>query len=181
MSQIFPSGGQSIGASASATVLPKSIPLRLTGLISLLSKGFFKILLQHHSLKASILWCSAFFTVQLSHTYMTSEKTTALTIWTFVSKVMPLLFNTLSRFVIAFLPRSNYLLISWLQSPSTVILESRKSKSVTASTFSLSNFHEVMRLATMILSEWVKIIQLDLTLCNSMDCSPPGPSVHGIL
>ena len=87
-----------------------------------------KSLLQHHSSKASILQHSAFFIVQLSHPYMTTGKTIALTILTFVSKVMPLLFNMLSRFVIAFLPRSQCLLISWLQSPSTVILEPPKNK-----------------------------------------------------
>ena len=81
---------------------------------------------QHHTSKASILWCSAFFIVQLSHPYMTTGKTIALTRWTFVSKVMSLLFNMLSRLVIAFLPRSKSLLISWLQSPSAVILEPRK-------------------------------------------------------
>ena len=87
-----------------------------------------KSLLQHYSLKASILWCSAFLMVQLSHSYMTTRKTIALTIWTSVGKVMSLLFNMLSRFVIAFLPRSKRLLISWLQSPSTVILEPKKRK-----------------------------------------------------
>ena len=87
--------------------------------------------LQHHSSKASVLQCSALFMVQLSHPYMTPGKTITLTIWTFVSKVMSLLFNMLSWFVIAFLPKSKHLLISWLQSPSTVILESRKIKSVT--------------------------------------------------
>ena len=85
-----------------------------------------KSLLQHHSLKVSILWHSAFFIVQLSHPYMTTGKTIALTRRTFVSKVMSLLFNMLSRLVIAFLPRSKSLLISWLQSPSTVILEPKK-------------------------------------------------------
>ena len=90
--------------------------------------------LQHHSSKAWILWRSAFFAVQLSQPHMTTGKTIALTIWIFVGRVMSLLFNTLSRFVIAFLPRSNHLLISWLQSPSTVILEPKKRKSVTAST-----------------------------------------------
>ena len=88
-------------------------------------------------LKASILWCSAFFTVQLSHPYMTIGKTMALTIWTFVSKVISLLFNMRSRFVIAFLPRSKRLPISWLQSPSAVILEPKKRKSVTTFTASL--------------------------------------------
>ena len=89
-------------------------------------QGTLKSLLQHHSWKASLLQCSAFFTVQLSHPYMTNGKTTALTIWTFVSKVTSLLFNMLSRFIIAFLPRSKHLLISWLQSPSAVILEPKK-------------------------------------------------------
>ena len=89
-----------------------------------------KSLLQHHSSKASILRHSAFFTVQLSHPYMTTGKTIALTRWTFVGKVMSLLFNMLSRLVIAFLPRSKYLLISWLQPPSEVILEPKKMKSV---------------------------------------------------
>ena len=107
--------------------------LRLTGLI-LLCKGLSR-LLQHLSLKASILWRSAFFMVQLSQPYVTTGKTVALTIWTFIGKVMSLLSNTLSRLVIAFLPRSNRLLISWLQSPSAVILKPRKRKSVTTSTF----------------------------------------------
>ena len=98
-------------------------------------QGTLKSLLQHHSLKASVLWCSAFFMVQLSHPYMTAGKTVALTRRTFVGKVMSLLFNMLSRFVIAFLPRSNYLLISWLQSLSTVILEPKNIKSVTVSFF----------------------------------------------
>ena len=100
-------------------------PLWWTGWISLQSKGL-KSLLQHHSSKASILRHSAFFTVQLSHPYMTTGKTIALTRWTFVGKVMSLLFNMLSRLVITFLPRSKCLLISWLQSPSAVILEPKK-------------------------------------------------------
>ena len=95
-------------------------------------QGTLKSLLQHHSSKASILWRSAFFTVQLSHPYMTTGKTLVLTRQTFVGKVMSLLFNTLSRFVIDFLPRSKHLLISWLQSPSAVILEPKKIKSDTA-------------------------------------------------
>ena len=89
-------------------------------------QGTLKSLLQYHSSKASILQCPAFFIVQLSHPYMTTGKTKALTRWTFVGKVMSLLFNTLSRFVIAFLPRSKCLLTSWLQSPSKVILEPKK-------------------------------------------------------
>ena len=96
--------------------------------------GTLKSLLQHHSSKLSILWHSAFFMVQLSHPHMTTEKSIALTRWTFVGKVMSLLFNRLSGFVIAFLPRSKHLLISWLQSPSAVILEPKKTKSVTVST-----------------------------------------------
>ena len=107
-------------------------------------QGTLKNLLQHHSSKASILWCSAFFIVQLSHPYMTTGKTIALTRQTFVGKVISLLFNMLSRLVIAFLPRSKHLLISWLQIPSTVILEPKKIKSVTVSFVSLSICHEVM-------------------------------------
>ena len=120
------SGGQRIGASTSASVLPMKtqswFSLGLTGLTSLQSK-WLKSLLQHHILKASIAWCSAFFMVQLSHPYTTTGKTIALTRWTFVGKVM-----SLSRFVIAFLPRIKRLLISWLQSPSAVILEPPKNK-----------------------------------------------------
>ena len=126
MSQFFESGGQSIGVSASASVLPVNIqdwfPLRLTGWISLLSKGLSRVFFQYHSSKASILWHSAFFIIQLSHPYMTTGKTIALTRQTFVGKVMSLLLNMLSKLVIAFLPRSKHLLISWLQSPSAVIL-----------------------------------------------------------
>ena len=96
-------------------------------------QGTLKGLLQHHRSKASILWCSAFFIVQLSHPYMTTGKTIALTRQTFVGKVMSLLFDMLSRLVIAFLPRSKRLLIAWLQSPSAVILEPPKIKSLTIS------------------------------------------------
>ena len=107
-------------------------------------QGTLKSLLQHHSSKASILLCSAFFIVQLSHPYMTTGKTIALNRWTFVGKVMSLLFNMLSRSVITLLPRSKCLLISWLQSLSSVILESPKIKSATVSTVSPSICHEVM-------------------------------------
>ena len=96
-------------------------------------QGILKSLLQHHSSKASILWCSAYFMVQLSHPYMTTGKTIALTRWNFVEKVMSLLFNMLSRLVITFLPKSKYLLISWLQALSAVILEPKKIQSVTVS------------------------------------------------
>ena len=107
-------------------------------------QGILKSLLQHHSSKASIHWCSAFFIVQLSHPYMTTGKTIALTRWTFVDKVMSLLFNMLSRLVITLLPSSKRLLISWLQSPSAVILEPPKIKSLTVSIVSPSICHEVM-------------------------------------
>ena len=125
-------------------------PLRLTSLISLLSMTF-RNLLQHYSSKASIVWHSAFFVAQLSRPYMTTGKTISLTIQTFVGRVMFLIFNILSRFVIAFLPRSNRLLISWLQSLSAVILELKMRKSVTTSTFSPSICHEVMVPDAMIL------------------------------
>ena len=108
-------------------------------------QGTLKSLLQHHSSKASILQCSAFFIIQLSHPYMTTGKTIALTRRTFVGKVMSLLFNMLSGLVITFLPRSKRLLISWLQSPCAVILEPKKIKSVTVSIVSPSICHGVMR------------------------------------
>ena len=114
-------------------------------------QGTLKSLLQHHSSKASILWHSAFFVVQLSHQYMITGKTIALTIQTFVGKVISLLSSTLPRFVIAFLPKSKRLLISWLQSPSPVILEPKKRKSVTDSTFSLSICQQMMAPDAMIL------------------------------
>ena len=107
-------------------------------------QGTLKSLLQHHSSKASILWGSAFFMVQLAHPYMTAGKTIALTRWTFVGKEMSLLFNMLSRLVITFLPRSKHRLISWLQSASAVILEPPKIKSDSVSTVSSSICHEVM-------------------------------------
>ena len=119
-------------------------------------QGTLKSLLQHHGSKASILRRSAFFTVQLLHPYLTTGKTIALTRRTFVGKVMSLFSNMLSRFVIGFLPRSKHLLISWLQSPSAVILESKKIKSVvTVSTVSPSICHEVMGLDAMILVFWM--------------------------
>ena len=107
-------------------------------------QGILKSLLQHHCSKASILWHSAFFILQLSHPYMTTGKTIALTRWTFVDKVMLLLFNKLSRLVITFFPRNKRPLISWPQSPSAVILEPPKIKSLTLSTVSPSTCHEVM-------------------------------------
>ena len=134
---------------------PGLISFRMDWLDLLAVQGTLKGLLQHHSSKASIFQCSAFFTVQLSHPYMTTGKTITLTRRTFVSNVMCLLFNMLSRLVIAFLPRSKGLLISWLQSPSAVILEPKKIKFLTVSIVSPSICHEVMGLDAMILVFWM--------------------------
>ena len=131
------------------------ILFRIDWLDLLAVQGTLKSLLQHRSSKASIFQHSAFFIVQLSHPYMTTGKTIALTRWNFVGKVMTLLFNMLSRLVITFLPRSEHLLISWLQSPSTVILEPRKLKSANVSTVSPSIFYEVMGPDAMILVFWM--------------------------
>ena len=140
VSLLFTSGGQSIGASASASVFPINVQgwfsLGLTGLISLLSKGLSRVF-SSTTVWKHLLQHSAFFMVQLSHLYMTTRETISLAIWTFVSKVMYLLFNILSRFIIAFLPRNKCLLTSCLQSLSVVILEPKKIKSATASTFPL--------------------------------------------
>ena len=134
---------------------PGLISFRIDWLDLLAVQGTLRSLLQYYSSKASILRCSAFFTVQLSHPYMTTGKTIALTRQTFVGKVMCLLLNMLSRLVIPFVPRSKHLLISWLQSPSAVILEPRKTKSATVSTVSLSICHEVMGPDAMILVFWM--------------------------
>ena len=123
---------------------PGLISFRIDWFALLAVRGALKSLLQYNSLKASILQNSAFFIVQLSHPYMTTGKTIALTKWIFVGKVMSLFFNVLSRFVIAFLPRSKHLLMSWLQSPSAEILEPKKVKSVTVSTVSPSVCQEVV-------------------------------------
>ena len=127
---------------------PGLISFRIDWFDLLAVQGTLKSLFQHHSSKASFLWHSAFFIVQLSHPYMTTGKTIALTRWTFVGKVMSLLFNMLSGLVIAFLPRSKHLFISWLQSPSVVILEPPKIKSLTVSP---SICHEVVEPDAMIL------------------------------
>ena len=132
MSQLFASGGQSIWH-FSFSISPSNeysgmISFRMDWLDLPEVQGTLKSLLQHYSSKASILWRSAVFTVQLLHPYLTTGKTIASTRWTFVGKVMSLLLNMLSRLVITFLPRSKCLLISWLQSPSAVILEPRKNK-----------------------------------------------------
>ena len=127
------------------------ISFRIDWLDLLVVQGALKSILQNHSSKASILWGSAFLLVQLSHPYMTTGKTIALTRWNFISKVMSLLFNMLSRLVLTFLPRSKCLLISWLQSQFAVIMEPPKIKSVTVSTVSPSICHEVMEPNAMIL------------------------------
>ena len=153
MSQFFTSGGQNIGVSASAENFSSAsseysglISFRMDWLDLLAVQGILKSLLQHHSSKASILRCSAFSIVQLLHPYITTGKTIALTRLTFVGKVMSLLLNMLSRLVITFLPRSKRLLISWLQSPSAVISEPPKIKSLTVSTVSPSICHDVVGL-----------------------------------
>ena len=130
---------------------PILFSFRMDRLDLLAVQGTLKSLLQHHSSKASICWCSAFIIVQISHPYMTTGKTIALTRWTFVGKVMSLLFNMLSRLFITFLPRSKHLLILWLQSLSAVILELPKVEPDTVSTVSPSISHEVMRPDAMIL------------------------------
>ena len=139
-------------------VLHISSSIEYSGLISCRSdwfdllavQGTLKSLFQCHSSNASILWCSAFFKDQLSHPYMTTGKTIALIRWTFIDKVMSLLFNMLSRLIIDFLSRNKCLLISWLQSPSAAFLEPPKIKSVTVSIASPSICHEVMGLDAMI-------------------------------
>ena len=140
---------------SSSSEHPGLISFRMDWLDLLAVQGTLKSLLQHHSSKTSILLHSAFFILQLSHSYMTTGKTIALTRQTFVDQVMPLLFNMLSSLVITFLPRSKHLLISWLQSPSTVILEPPKIKSATVSTVSPSICHEVMGPDAMILVFWI--------------------------
>ena len=134
---------------------PGLISFRMDWVDLLAVQGMLKSLLQHHSSIASILRYSAFFTVQLSHPYMTTGKTIALTRWTFVGKVMCLLFNMLSRLVTTLLPRSKCLLISWLQLPSAVILEPQKIKSDTVSTVFPSISHEVMGPDAMIFVFWM--------------------------
>ena len=131
------------------------ISFRMNWLGLLAVQETLKCLLQHHSSKASTLQCSAFFTVQVSHPYMTTGKTIAFTRWTFVGKVIPQLFNMLSRLVITFLPRSKQLLISWLQLPSAVISETPKIKSPTVSTVSPSICHEVMGPDAVIFVFWI--------------------------
>ena len=181
MSWLWASDDQNTGALALA-IRPYN---EHSGLISLKTDWFdllavqatFRSLLQHHSLKASVLWHSAFCTVQLSQPYVTTGKTIALTVRTFVGRVMSLLFSTMSRFVIAFLPSSNWLLISWLQSPSAVILEPQKRNCATTSTFSASICHEVMGLDTMIsgllIFSFKPALLLSKRYCHLGPCSRP--------
>ena len=148
---------------------PGLISFRMDCLDLLVVQGTLKSLFQHHSSEASILRHSAFFTVQLSHWYMTNGKTIALTRLTFVGKVMSLLFNMLSRLVITFLPRSKHLLISWLQSPSAVIWEPQKIMSATVSTVSPSICHEVMGPDAMILVFWMLSLKPTFSLSSFGD------------
>ena len=150
------------------------ISFRMDWLDLLAVQETIKSLLQHHSSKASILQHSAFFMVQLPHPYMTTGKTMAFSIWTFVGKVMSLIFNMLSRLVIAFLPRSKHLLISWLQSPSAVILEPKKIKPLTVSIVSQSICHEVMGPDAMILF-------FECWVLSQLFHSPLSPSSRGSL
>ena len=154
------------------------ISFRIDWLDLLEVQGILKSLLQHHSAKASVLWCSTFFMVQLSHPYLTTGKTIAFTRWTFVGKVMSLLFNTLSRFVITFLPRSKHLSISWLKSPSAVTLEFYISFSIIKyiHIFCNSCFH-----SSIFGAKIISCAQSLPTLCSPIHHSPSGSSVLGII
>ena len=169
MSHLFTSGDQSTGASASASVLPMNIQDWFPfGLIIFALQGILKSLLQHHNSKASILQHSTFLMVQLTTIYDYWKKKTALTVWAFVSKVMSLLFNMLSKFVTEFLYTSKSLLVLWLQSVSAVILELKKRKSATVSTFPPSICLEAMRLDTMILGFWMLSFKLAFLSSNDI-------------
>ena len=179
MSRLFASDDQNTGASASACLSSEYsglISLKIDWFDLLAVQGTVKSLLQHHSWKASILQHSTFFTVQLSQPYVTTGKNIALTMPIFVGRVMSLIFNTLSRFVIAFMPRSSHLLISWLQSPSTATLEPKKSKSVTTSTFSPSICHAIMGPDAMILGVFFLYLVL-----SQLFHSPPSLASRGSL
>ena len=181
VSHIFPSGGQSIGASASAPVLPMNIevwfPLGLAGMISLLYKGLSKVFSSTTVRKCQFLGAQpSLFMTQLSHPYISTGKTIALTIWTFISKVMSLLFTSLSSFDIAILSRSESLLISWLQSPSALILEPKKMKSDIVSKISHLCAMKWGPAATIFssvqFSRWV--VSDSLWLHESQHARPPG-------
>ena len=162
----------SFNFSISSFQLPM-ISFRIDWFDLLVVQGTLKSLLQHHSSKASILWRSAFFMVQLSHPYMTIRKTIAMTIRTFVGKVMSLLFKTLSRFFIAFLPRSKHLLISWLQSPSAVILEPKKRKSVTVPIAGYTNGIVSLQFEVLPL-EGSREAQTECPACKTLKSSKPS-------
>ena len=160
---------------------PGLVSFRMDWLDLLAVQGTLKSLLQYHNSEASILWCLVFFIVQLSHPYMTNRKTIALTRWTFVDKVISLLFNMLSRLVITFLPRSKRLLISWLQSPSAVILEPRKIKSDTVSTVSPSIFHEVIPFTFYLLHGMLHSLNVTLFIALLTVSLHPNPWEYGAL
>ena len=170
MSQFFASGGQSFRVSTSASVLPMNIqdwfPLGLTGLIFLQSKGLLRVFSNTTVEKHQFFSSQPSLCPQQSHPYMTTGKIIVLTRGTFVGKVMSLFFNMLSRLVIGFLPRSKRLLVSWLQSPHTVILEPKKIKSVTVSTVSSSIYHEVMGPDALILVFWMLSFKLAFSLSS---------------
>jgi len=154
---------------------------RMDWLDLLAVQGTLKSLLQHHSSKASILQCSVFFIVQLSHPYMTTGKTIALMRWTFVGKIMYLLFNGLSRLVITFLLRNKHLFISWLQSSSAVILEPKKKKSATVSTVSPSICHEVMGPDAMIFIIGVHVSFSIMVSSGYLPCSGVAASYGSLI
>ena len=167
MSQFFASEYWSFNLSISPSYEYSGLISFRTDWFHLLAiQGTLKSLLQHHSSRASILQCSAFFMVQLSHSFMTTGKTIAWTRQTFFGKIMSLLFNMLSKFVIAFLPRSKHLLISWLQSPSSVILEPKKRKSVTVSIVSPFICHEVMGKDAVIFVFWMLSLKPGFSLSS---------------
>ena len=170
MNQLFTSGSQSIGASASANPSSEKsrlISFRINWFGLLAVQGTLKSLLQHHSLKASVLWCSAFFMDQLWHTCMTTGKTIALTICTFVGKVMSLLFKTLGWSKLFFQGASVFLIL-WLQAPSAVILEPKKMKSLTVPIVSPSICHEVKGLDAIFLVFWMLTFKPAFSLSVSL-------------
>ena len=160
---------------------PGLISFRMDCLDLLEVHGTLKSLLQHHSSKASVLRWSAFFIVQLSHPYATTKKTVTLARWTFVGKVMSLLFNVLSRLVIAFLSRSKHLLISWLQSPTVVILKPKKIKSATIYCYPIYWWGEVMELDAMIWVFWMLSFKPSFSLGLKLSLSVRGPFVAEVI
>ena len=185
MSRLFAPGGQSIGASVSASVLPMNIqgwfPLELTGLISVPSKELSRVFSNTTVQRPSIFQCPAFLIVQISHSYMTSGETIALTIRTFVGKVMSLLFNTLSRFVIVFLPRSQHLLISLRNAVSRILTwAGRPHWILNPMPWPPSHHSSISRYHFLKATAAAKSLQSCPTLCNPIDGSLPGSPVPGI-